>query len=172
MVAPLSGLAVNVVIQAGLARARVRLPISIALGFLCGVATGGAVTVYAVAGSGLGVLDSLAFVVLNLVTSGALGFGYFAFVNLNATSVRIRILKEMQRTGRLSPEELAEKYDEKKLMEDRIDRLIRERQLIERDGRYHTGGAFMLFVAKTIAAMKWIVLGRSFDLGEGPTVEP
>jgi hypothetical protein len=168
VLAPLAGLSLNVLIQAGLSWASVRLPVSMGLGFLAGLVASGAVAAYALWRSGAEAPDFAALLALDLVTSVGLGFGYLNFVNLNAASIRIRILKEIQEAGGLSREELARRYDDAQLIEDRIHRLIRERQLLERDGRYVPGVPLMLLAARTIGAMKWVVMGHSFDLTSGP----
>lgn len=167
--APVVGLASNVVVQVSLSWARLRLPLSIAIGFVLGVSVGVAGSAWVLWSQRTPVADFAALLALNAVTSGALGFGYFAFVNLNATSIRIRILKEVLRAGSLSRQDLEQRYDERGVIEARLERLVREGQLVEREGRYVGGVPFLLAIARVIEVMKLVVLGRGFDLGgRGP----
>ena len=54
----------------------------------------------------------LPVVLMNLVSFGALAYGYFAFVNLNFTSLRVRFLRELVRFDHpVTPTELLGVFD-------------------------------------------------------------
>lgn len=162
VLAPLAGLAVDVVVQASLSWAKRTLRASIVAGSACGIGAAIFLSIRALRAAGVGGEDFFALLTLNAITSLMLAFGYFALVNLNATSIRIRILKEIHHCGAMSRDELARHYDESKLIEDRLERLVREKQMVERDGRCRIEGApFLLVVARTVAVMKRVVMGRA-----------
>jgi hypothetical protein len=107
-------------------------------------------------------LDCCAFLVLNLLTYASLSFGYFGFVNLNLASLRVRILKEFVRSGRdtLAPDELLADYNAEAIAMLRLTRLIKWKQIVERDGLLYSGKPGFLALAKAVAAGRWIVYGR------------
>lgn len=171
-VAPLLGLGVNTLVQPLVQHltGRGRPARSLALGFLAGLVTSGALVGWAVRALGLELLDAGALLALQLLCFAALGYGYFAFVNLNLASIRIRILKEVTGTGDagLPQSALDELYDEGAMAEGRLERLVAGGHLIERDGRHHRGKATLLQIAGVIEALKWVILGRGSRLGSEP----
>ena len=104
--------------------------------------------------------DAWALIGFNLLTYGALGYGYFQFVNTNITSLRIRILKELL----LSPNGLAARevsglYGAGEVVGRRIERLTAGGQLVEKGGRFYLGNRSLLVVARIIDALRYLVLG-------------
>jgi len=169
--APLLGLCANTLVQPLVQHltGRGRPARSLALGFLAGLVTSGALVGWAVRAQGLELLDAGALLVLQLLCFAALGYGYFAFVNLNLASIRIRILKEVTGAGDggLPQSALDELYDEDTMAEGRLERLVAGGHLLERDGRHHRGKATLLQIAGVIEALKWAILGRGSKLNSG-----
>lgn len=82
---------------------------------------------------GVGYLDSLAFTLINGVIYMGLFYGYFTLMNLNLTALRIRLLKLLlQAEGQqLSADTLLHLYDPKTVLDWRLCRLLKMRQIRE-----------------------------------------
>ena len=162
MVAPLGGFVFNVAAQLLSVRLMKGLGIlkSVYAGFLAG---------------GLSVLlfelylwgpretraESLSMICANLIIYGSLGYCYFHFINLGITARRIRILRELYASpGGLTLGELLQRYNAGHMITVRLERLLNSGQIVLRDNRYHIGRPVMLFMSKTIVAMKLLVLGK------------
>ena len=67
----------------------------------------------------------------------------------------------------LSMEEILNRYNSKDILEKRISRLINNRQLIYRDKKYFIGKSGILWYAKLLKLMRFIILGEKgeFDFG-------
>jgi hypothetical protein len=161
--APVIGLAANVGVQIASYRLAGRrgLLTSVVAGFAAGlVATAVVVIATCVVGEeGAGV--TAAQLVLNLATAGALGYGYFHFINLGETARRVRILREfVEAGGALSPQEVLERYNAQAIVQVRLGRLLKTGQVTLRDGRYYIGRTTVLTMARIMEALKVLVLGR------------
>jgi hypothetical protein len=111
-------------------------------------------------GSDFGI-DATLLLVFNLVASLALSYCYFSFVNLNLTSLRIRLLEELRASpDGLSRAAILKLYNARNLVDKRIDRLTQGKQIREVDGRFYTRPSFLLAVARVINLMKFVVLGK------------
>ena len=121
-----------------------------------------ALSIVALRSTNAALSDCWAFLILNLLTYAALSFGYFGFVNLNLASLRVRILKEFVRRGRdtLGSEELLADYNAEAIAILRLTRLIKWKQIVERDGLLYSGRPGFLILAKAVAAGRWIVYGQ------------
>lgn len=99
--------------------------------------------------------------IVNIIIYSSLGYCYFHFINLGETARRIRILRELyDSNGGLSLEEILKRYNAKKMVELRLQRLLSNGQVILKDGMLYNGKPIMLFISKTIILMKLIILGR------------
>lgn len=160
---PLAGLAVEVVTH--IAVAWLTGGRRIALSLLAGIAAGLLATA-ALTGAGFArmnpiSLDAVALAAMNLAAYLALAYGYFNFVNLNMTSLRIRILLELRESpDGLTTAGLRELYRPDYLIQRRIDRLTAQGYLAEQDGRFRLRGRGLLHLARAITALKWVVLGH------------
>ncbi len=113
--------------------------------------------------------DCLGLLLMNLIAYAALAFGYFNFVNMSITSLRIRMLREMlNHDGEMSREKLLSCYSTDQMIEMRITRLIGGAHLVERLGRLHVGKRRFLLLARIFTLLRWIVFGRAFADGAGP----
>jgi len=98
--APVAGLAANVFAQIACARILRRLGLSIVAGALCGLLVTALCTALDSTSAGIALAADWAVAIL---TYFALAFGYWAFLNLNITSLRIRILREFCNLPEVSP---------------------------------------------------------------------
>jgi hypothetical protein len=104
---------------------------------------------------------------VNLVTYGALGYGYFHFINLGTTARRIRILRELEEAGGvLELSELLACYNAARIVERRLDRLLASGQILERDGRYYVGNPTVLWMARCIRLIERLLIGGQGSLAD------
>ncbi len=160
---PIIGLAVNVSIQVLGFRSWEQLTLlkSIIAGFI-----GGALGVIGLelilfwAGS-LSVKNVIALLLTNLIIYAALGYCYFHFINLGETARRIRILRELYDSQEgLTLQEILERYNARQIVDMRMQRLLHNGQIIEKDGKYVIGNPVMLCIAKSMTILKYIILGK------------
>jgi hypothetical protein len=164
---PVLALCVNVLVQAGLCRRGQRLSLlkTVYVGFAAGatvvpLGTGAAWWF----GDGRW-SDGLALLVLNALTYGALGYGYFHFINLGETARRVRLLRELiEAGGALTEEEVLRRYNGRDILEARLGRLLRAGQVVERGGRFRLGHPTVLRMARGLVWGKILILGRSGEL--------
>ncbi len=111
-------------------------------------------------------LDSLATLLMNLLTYLALAYGYFHFVNLNLASLRIRLLAEIGAEGTgLAESAIFAKYNSKSVITARVRRLTAGHHLVEREGRYFLGkNRVFLLLYEIFEVMKFAILGRGSRL--------
>jgi len=99
--------------------------------------------------------------IANTIIYAACGYCYFHFINLGETARRIRVLRELYECdGALSMQEILQRYHAKEIVEKRLGRLLRNNQVMYRDGRYYTKKSVMMVIAHIIVVLKWILLGR------------
>jgi hypothetical protein len=105
-----------------------------------------------------------AYLPVNIIIYLALAYLYFTFVNLGETARRVRILSELNevREG-LTYEELLKCYNAKMILEKRIDRLVKNKQIVCREDRYYVGSCAMFFISRAIEIMKLILLKRTSE---------
>lgn len=159
VIAPLVGLAVGVVGQVVAHWVAPRSPIVLtyAAGFLCGAIIS-LLTLFA-SGKPVGWYDPM----VCLLTFGGLNYCYSNFVNLNFTSLRIRLLKELLATGGTArADDVARKYGSETILKRRLARLVEWGQLRESSGRFVALNGSFLRLALLFTALKKAVLGRGF----------
>lgn len=157
--APLVGLAASVVGQVVVHLLLPRKPIvvSYAAGFLCGAIV--SLLTLSASGEPAGWADML----VCLLTFGGLNYCYSNFVNLNFTSLRIRLLKELMAAGgRERLAEIARQYGSDAILQRRLARLVEWGQLRESSGRFTAIESSFLRLAQLFTVLKRVVLGRGF----------
>jgi hypothetical protein len=106
-------------------------------------------------------IDGIFLLVFNLVASLALAYCYFCFVNLNLTSLRIRMLQELRASpDGLSRAGILKLYNARTLVDRRIDRLTQGGQMRQVGGRFYTRPSVLLTVARIINLLKLVVLNQ------------
>jgi len=168
LLAPIAGLAADTVVHVACCHAtRGRQRVAVPCAFLTGFAVAAVVTLYALRAMNANAWDLGAYAALNGITYAALGFGYFAFVNLNISSLRLRILKEiLDAEGEVLPwERILEFYNAKDVVEARVERLLAGGHFARCHDRLVTGRRTVLFIARVNAIVKRIVLGSKDPVG-------
>lgn len=107
-------------------------------------------------------VNQLAVLMVDTGAMISLGFCYFNFVNLNYTSLRIRLLREfLLQNGKLTLPNIFEKYNAEKILAARLSRLIAAGELLY-DGQYYLPGMKSRFsiLGSVLAWFKRILLIR------------
>jgi hypothetical protein len=160
--APVAGLAVDCLTHIVVARLwRGGPPRKLMIGFAAGLLCTAGACILALAGTEADCADALALASLSLATYAALGFGYWSFINLNITSLRIRLLQEVQEApDGLPVAALHRYYGTEEMLRRRLVRLLGNGQVVERAGRFYLNKCTLLCIARTIDAARFLILGR------------
>lgn len=160
VVAPVAGLAGDVLIHLlanRIARGGRTLACFVA-GFVFGLML--MVTLSAQVLQDFAIVDWWSLLAGNGAAYAALAFGYFIFVNLNISSVRIRILEELHAVpDGLTAAQILAQYNANDLIEKRLIRLTWGKQLDLRDGRLYSRRSLFFWIDRVIRLMKWAIIG-------------
>lgn len=97
----------------------------------------------------------------NLLVYILLSYCYFHFVNLGETARRIRLLRELKESdGGLTLEEMRSRYNANEILSRRLDRLIKNGQVVLKEERYFIAKPIMLSIAKMMLFLKHLLLKR------------
>lgn len=102
-----------------------------------------------------------AYLAFNALTFLILAFGYFNLVQMNISSLRLRVANELSVVpAGVSAERLLATYGGRAIVDMRLERLTRGGQITLRDGRYHHRLSGVYLIAVAMDTMKRIVFGR------------
>lgn len=105
--------------------------------------------------------DSIAFLLVNLISYSLLGLCYFAFINAPVSALRVRLLSELYESkGGLTLEEILTQYNSQEIIRIRIDRLVNNGQIICRKGRYYKKRSITLVMVGIGELLRVIIFGR------------
>jgi len=153
--APIAGLLGNCLLHIFFFRSflRGRMFLSLVSGFLAGVSC---IIFFSIAAN-----VGFQVTVENLLTYILLSYCYFHFVNLGETARRVRLLRELKVSGcGLTLEEIRSRYNADEILSRRLDRLIKNGQVVLKEERYFIAKPIMLSIAKTIVFLKRLLLKR------------
>jgi len=103
----------------------------------------------------------IAIIITNIIIYVSLGYCYFHFINLGETARRIRLLREIYDSDvGLTTFELLKLYNAKEVFLYRIERLLKNKQILLQNDRYLIGNPTILWVANIIIFLKFLVLGK------------
>jgi hypothetical protein len=165
-IAPVAGLAFTVLTQILVAHlSRGKVGASIMIGILAGLAVTLAVIALGRAETTRATGGFADTWLLGAATYLALAFGFWAFLNLNITSMRIRILRELLRAGeQMTLSDMAVLYTPAERLRRRLGRLEKGGQIMREDGRWLLGSWQVLAVARCVEAMRSLLFpGRRRD---------
>ncbi len=101
------------------------------------------------------------------LTYVALAFGFWAFLNLNMTSLRIRMLRELLRSEHgMARAELFDRYSPEEFLRRRLARLERSGDLGLFDGHYSVRSRKLLYVDNCLKVLRAVIFagaGRKQD---------
>ena len=157
VLAPLFSLAINVIAQIIVAHLVSRILPAILSGFVCGFVANLSLMGSLFAVSRMNFLEDMC---ISLLTYLALSFCFFAFLNLNTTSVRVRIVRELlrQKEGGLSTDTLMSRYSPQEFMKRRMKRLEESGQIIMRDGKWVLRSRRLLVFVVVSSALRRLII--------------
>lgn len=159
---PLLALGLNVIVQLAMHFLFVSAPI--VRSYVAGCVAGAIGTIVLAWGAGWAELLTA------LLTFGGLTYGYSNFINVNYSSLRLRILKEMLRDGGATTlADLQSRYGSEAILDRRLTRLVEWGQLREDNGRFHAERGSFYRLAQVFLLLKKLLLGRGFRY-EGNTL--
>jgi hypothetical protein len=163
VMSPVFGLGVYCFAHVLLSRLRIgKTPyVSLIAGFFIGSAADLSVSILAAMNLRVPSMDAFGWCLLSSLTYVALGWCYFHFVNLGIASLRIRVLEEIvEAGGTLQAVSLQDRYNDARMADARIQRLIAGGHLVARGERFHRGSARFLFTARLFAVLRHLIIGN------------
>ena len=110
-------------------------------------------------------LDSISIVIVNITIYCFIGLGYFSFINLAVSALRIRLLTELfNRPDGLTNAELFKKYNANEIVHRRIAKLGHNGQIINIDNRYHVQKSITLYMVIILEFLRVIILGNKIRI--------
>jgi hypothetical protein len=105
-----------------------------------------------------------AYVFVNAGATAALAFGYFNFVNLNFTSLRVRMLRELNAIGCLSISDIKVRYGADTVLDLRLARLVEAGELSFDGSVYRLGPSRrILMIGRILDRLKAIIVPHARD---------
>ena len=106
-------------------------------------------------------IDLLAVSMVNLITYSLFGLCYFAFINGSASALRIRLLREIYDSNNgLTIDEILMRYNSKEIVDRRIQKLERKKQITCKNERYYVIKSVTLGIVLTKEFLSLLVLGK------------
>ncbi|MCZ7644145.1 MAG: hypothetical protein M5U26_02510 [Planctomycetota bacterium] len=106
-------------------------------------------------------IAAVGYFAVNVLLYGALGYGYFHFINLGETGRRVRLMWELyEAPDGLSEVEILGRYGAQEIVDTRLGRLLRNGQVVESNGRYRIGRQHVLRMARILVALKMVLLSK------------
>lgn len=154
---PFAALAINSLIYLFNRRYLKRsIGVSIAVGFVLGLIAVVALIAWTMPQANI---DSLDAWVGTIMTYTAVSFGFWAFLNLNITSIRISILRYMLQNGAtVNIADLLATYAGEKLLQRRLLRLTAGGQVVLVEGKWRISSPVLLSMARFISIIRKILL--------------
>ena len=165
---PIFGLILNVLSQLLICRYATRLGLlkSIFIGFFLGLAAVIAIEVFYLLNTGHFWAEFCAQLSLSAISYAALGYCYFHFINLGETARRVRIVIELYESDDgLSMDQIIRRYCALDIINFRLQRMVHNEQIVDREDTYHIGKPTMLWMARILVLMKLILLGKKSEFG-------
>ena len=166
LLSPILALAVMVVVQATVLRARggEQFFASVMAGFLAGLVVAIAMQVALLWVFPRNFDRWVLAVVANPAIYVMLAYCFFNFINLGHASIRIRIFKECRdRGGFITHEELRAVYDDDRIRDVRLQRLLEGGDIVREKGRWKLVNPRLVPVATLVFALKQFVLRRESE---------
>jgi hypothetical protein len=171
LASPIVALAVMVVVQAIVLRLRQGEQFfgSVVVGFLAGLLTVLALQVVLLVVFPRNPDRWVLALVANPAIFVMLSYCFFNFINLGHASIRIRIFKECDdRGGFITHDELRAVYDDERIKEARLQRLLEGGDVVRENGRWKLVNPRLVPVAKMVFGLKKFVLRRESEFDTSP----
>tara|TARA_B100000315_G_C14582847_1_gene591409 strand:- start:2362 stop:2910 length:549 start_codon:yes stop_codon:yes gene_type:complete len=107
--------------------------------------------------------EAVSMIFINLLIYLAFSYWYVVYITFGETSLRTRILMEIDKRGELSEQEILARYNTQELIKIRMARLVNTKQVIFREGRYFGKDSVLVNWAKGLGYMHLAVFGHKGD---------
>jgi hypothetical protein len=105
-------------------------------------------------------VDAVELMIFDIGTYLPLSFCFWAFLNLNITSLRIRVIRHLLRAkGTADLSDLLSQYSDVERLNRRLKRLSSSGQIELVDGRWQVRSSTVLVVARCVEVLRTILLG-------------
>lgn len=111
-------------------------------------------------------IDNVGVGLANLVLFVCCWYFYFHFINIGEASLRIRVLREVERIEGRPLEHLLEVYNVRTVVETRVERLLSDEQLVRQGDRLAPGKPRMILVSKAFALLRLLLLGKAANTAD------
>jgi hypothetical protein len=115
---------------------------------------------------GRGAPETAYMLVFAFLVFNGVAYAYFHFFNMSETARRIRMLLQIRQAGAdgLRAQDLEHAYSPRDMIEARLDRLVKMRQLaMGPDGRYRVAGRLLLRAGRAMNLWRCLVFHRVLD---------
>lgn len=163
---PVIGLTANVIVQISLFRfvKGMGLLASVFAGFFIGMCCVLVIELFRICAVHLPIMEDILSALTGVITYAALGYCYFHFINLGETARRIRLVRELaESVVGLSEAEILRRYGAEEVVSKRLERLLKNGQIVCKEDRYYIGKPLMLWISWMVLCMKWIMLGKKSE---------
>lgn len=158
VILPLIALFINVSTQVIAIHYSSRFWLSILMGLTLGVAAS------LVIQTSVAPASTLEDTFINLLTYLTLSFCYFAFLNLNLTSLRIRVARELLKSDYgLNTEILLERYSPHELILRRLKRLEQSGQISKTNGNWSLKSKKLFIFIWVSSLLRWLIIPAKFN---------
>ena len=100
-------------------------------------------------------------ILVNILIYGFMSLCYFAYMNLGVTSLRIRMLKELSDSPKgLIKEEILQRYNSRKIISVRIERLMQKNQIRYENERYVLSKKMLFLIARFLESTRNLYFGK------------
>jgi hypothetical protein len=100
-------------------------------------------------------------ILLNILIFSCLSFIYFALINIGETSLRIQILQIIKGSPNgVELEKITILYNNKSLVNIRLDRMIHNQQVIQKEEKYILGKSRLIYIAHFCELLKKLFLKK------------
>jgi hypothetical protein len=95
----------------------------------------------------------------------ALSFCYWAFINLNLTSLRIRLVRELlkEKGYALSTDKIMQRYSPQELVDRRIERLEKSNQIKRSGDKWILLSKKLMFIILTITVLRKLIMPQKIS---------
>lgn len=162
MLSPLLSLSGNVIIYMLAIHIKSRFGLSLLYGVISGLIVNGGLLIHLMLNhSEISIVD----IATSITTYITLSFCFWAFLNLNITSLRIRLAQELlsKKKQGLSDEELSQHYSPEELVRRRIDRLATSGQIVQHNGKWKLNNRWLILFERIFSMLNQLIIPRSPD---------
>jgi hypothetical protein len=109
-------------------------------------------------------IDLVFTLIAGSISYASLAFCYLAFLGIGETSIRRRLLDEIQGAASgLSEVDVIRLYNVRHMVDVRLERLVQKGQVIQKGGRYQISSRLLISLGQVVTICKLIVLRKKSE---------